>query len=83
MSSNGQSYDAKFDGKKYPIEGDPTHVHVSVKKLTPMQVEERDYRDGKLFDILRLTVSADGKTIHGTDTAVGLGRTSHFTLDKQ
>jgi hypothetical protein len=82
MSSNGQSYDAKFDGNKYPVVGDPTSVSVTVKKLSPTQVEERDYRNGKLIDIVHLSVSADGKTIHGVDTAVQVGRTSRFTLDK-
>jgi hypothetical protein len=83
MSSNGQSYDAKFDGQKYPVVGDPTNVSVTVKKLGPAQVEERDYRNGKLFEIVRLRVSADGKTLHGVDTAVGVGRIGHFTMDKE
>jgi hypothetical protein len=82
MSSNGQSYDAKFDGKKYPVVGDPTNVSVTVKKLSPTQVEERDYRAGKLFEILRLSVSADGKTLHVTDTSVGVARITRYTMDK-
>jgi hypothetical protein len=82
MSSNGQSYDAKFDGKKYAVVGDPTNLSVTVKKLSPTEVEERDYRDGKLLDIVHLSVSADGKTIHGVDTAVQVGRTGRYTLDR-
>jgi hypothetical protein len=82
MSSNGQSYEAKFDGAKYPVLGDPTNVSVTVKKLSPTAVEERDYRGGKLFEIVHLSVSADGKTLHGVDSAVQVGRTTRFTMDK-
>jgi hypothetical protein len=31
--NNGQSYDAKFDGKDYPLQGDPGQTMVSLKKV--------------------------------------------------
>ena len=34
--SNGQSYNAKFDGKEYPVEGDPGHTMVTLKRVAPM-----------------------------------------------
>jgi hypothetical protein len=82
MKSNGQSYDVKFDGKKYPVAGDPTHSRVTVKKIGPSEVEERYYQAGKLVGINHLTVSADGKTIHVATTDVQVGRTNHYTMDK-
>jgi hypothetical protein len=83
FSQNGQSYDAKFDGKKYPIAGDPTGTLVELKKLGPSSVEESDYDKGKLVDVVRMTVSADGKTLQIVDHAVRTNRTNRFTADKQ
>ena len=82
MSSNGQSYDAKFDGKKYPVAGDPTQTKVVVKKLAPDTVEELDYQKGKLVFTLRLKVSADGKTLHATGTDTLTHSITHWTMDK-
>jgi hypothetical protein len=82
MKSNGQSYDAKFDGKKYPVDGDPTHTMVTVKMISPTEVEERDYQGAKFVEIIHMTVSADGKTIKVVDTGVQTGRINHFTMDK-
>jgi hypothetical protein len=82
-SSNGQSYDAKFDGKPVAITGDPTHTKVKVKKLAPTSVLESDYDKGKLVETTRRTVSADGKTVHVVDTDVRSGRINKWTMDKQ
>jgi hypothetical protein len=82
MSSNGQSYDAKFDGKKYPVTGDPAHTKVVVKKLAADEVEEDDYQQGKLIWTGHFKVSADGKTIHASGTAVPTHRSVHWTMDK-
>jgi hypothetical protein len=82
MSSNGQSYDAKFDGKKYAITGDPAHTKVIVKKLTADEVQESDYQQGKLVSIARFKVSADGKTILASSTTPATHRTVRWTMDK-
>jgi hypothetical protein len=60
---NGNSYDAKFDGKDYPINGDPGHTMVSLKRIGNDTIEETDKRDGKIVGVYRMTVSADGKSI--------------------
>jgi hypothetical protein len=83
FSQNGQSYDAKFDGKKYPITGDPTGTMVTLKKLGPSSVEESDYQKGKLVDVERMTVTADGKTLHVVDHNIRTDRTTRYTADKQ
>jgi hypothetical protein len=83
MSYNGQSYDAKFDGKDYPILGDPGNTVVTVKRVGSDTLEETDKRDGKVTDIVRSSVSGDGKTLHVVDTdPIHETRTS-YTMDKQ
>jgi hypothetical protein len=82
MSGNGLSYDAKFDGKKYPITGDPAHTKVVVQKLAANEVQESDYQQGKLIGVTRFKVSADGKTLHVSNTWIPTHRTAHWTMDK-
>lgn len=83
MHWNGQSYDAKFDGKEYPIEGDPGKTTVTVKRINANTVEEIDHRQGKVVDEIRLAAAGDGKTIAVTDKDLAHGQTTTFTLDKQ
>lgn len=75
----GQSYTAKLDGTEAPYMGDPGTTSVSVKKTGPNTLEETDKRDGKVIAVVKITVSADGKTIkfavddklHGTHSEFG------------
>jgi hypothetical protein len=83
FSSNGQTYEAKFDGKQYPITGDVTHTMVRLKKVSPSQVVEYDYDKGKLVGTTRMSVSADGKTLHVTATDTRTKDVTRYTLDKQ
>jgi hypothetical protein len=83
MSANGQSYDAKFDGKEYPVAGDPGHTTVTLKRLSASVVEETDHRQGKVTDVIHLATAADGKTMKVEDKDVAHGQTVTFTLDKQ
>lgn len=82
MSANGQSYDAKFDGKEYPIVGDPGHTTVTLKRISANAVEETDHRQGKVTDVIHLATAADGKTMKIEDKDVAHGQTVTFTLDK-
>jgi hypothetical protein len=83
MSSNGQSYDAKFDGNFYPIVGDPSQSTISVKRIDANSFETTLKELGKVVTIARRTVSADGKTMHVVSRNVQNGRTVRYTLDKQ
>ena len=83
MSWNGQSYDAKFDDKEYPITGDPGHTSVTLKKIDDSSVEEIDHRQGKVVDEIRLSAGKDGKTIDVMDRDMAHGQTVTYTLDKQ
>jgi hypothetical protein len=83
MHANGQSYDARFDGKEYPVVGDPGHTRVTLKKLDDNTIEETDHRLGKVTDEIRLATSADGKSLTITDKDVLHDQTSSVTFDKQ
>jgi len=80
---NGNSYDAKFDGKDYPIQGDPGHTMVSLKRIGNDTIEETDKRDGKVVGVSRMTVSKDGKSIQVQYTDKQQGTTTTFTMEKQ
>jgi hypothetical protein len=83
MHANGQSYNAKFDGKEYPVEGDPGHTLVTLKRIDPNTVVETDRRNGKITDEVRLAAAKDGKTVKLTDKDLIHGQTTTITLDKQ
>jgi hypothetical protein len=83
MNANGQSYNAKFDGKEYPIEGDPGHTMVTLKRVDANTVIETDRRQGKVTDEIRLAAAKDGKTIDLIDKDQIHGQTTTITLEKQ
>lgn len=60
----GEKFDAKFDGKDYPVEDDPGHSVVSVKRVSPNEVEITTKRNGKVVGVLHLNTSFDGNSIH-------------------
>ena len=80
---NGNSYDAKFDGKDYPIQGDPGHTMVSLKRIADNTIEETDKRDGKVVGVSHLTVSKDGKSIQVEYTDKQHGTKTTFSMEKQ
>lgn len=76
----------KFDGKDYPLTGDPASNARSYKKMDDRTMDFANKRDGKVTVTGRLTVSADGKTrtvtVTGTD-ANGKKVTYTSVYDKQ
>ncbi len=83
MRANGQSYTARFDGRKYPVEGDPGHTEVVLKKINVRTVHETDYRQGRVVDEIDLIAAADGKSLLVTDRDVAHGQTTSMVFDKQ
>jgi hypothetical protein len=83
MNWNGQSYNAKFDGKQYPVHGDPGKTRVTVKRLDARTVDETDHRQGKVTDEIHLAAASDGKSIQVTDHDVVHQQITTYTLDKQ
>ncbi len=59
----GESFDAKFDGKDYPVKNDLPGTVVSLKKVNDRTIEQAIKRDGKVLFVNTMAVSADGKTM--------------------
>lgn len=60
----GEKFEAKFDGKDYPVEDDPGHTMVAARLLSPDEVELTSRRDGKVVAIKQMSVVPGGKSIH-------------------
>ena len=78
----GESYDAKFDGKEYPIQGAAGYT-VSLTKVNDRSIDETDRRDGKVVSVSHLTVSADGKTLTVRSEDKVQGTTTTYTATRQ
>jgi hypothetical protein len=76
----------KFDGKDYPVSGDPISDTRSVKKINDHTLEFGAKKGGKVITTGRIVVAADGKsrtvTVHGTDPT-GKKFTNTAVYDKQ
>ena len=76
----------KFDGKDYPLTGDPTADSRSYTKVDDRTLTLDNKKDGKVTTHGRIVVSADGKTrtltASGKDSA-GKKITSTAVYDKQ
>lgn len=83
MRGNGQSYEAKFDGKEYPVAGDPGKTTVLLRKIDDATVEETNHRRGKVVDQIRLEPAKDGNTITVTDKDISHGQTVTYIMERQ
>jgi hypothetical protein len=76
----------KFDGKDYPVTGDPTSDTRAYKRVNDHTLEVTNKKGNKGTTTARIVVSADGKsrtvTSHGTD-ANGKKISSTAVYDKQ
>lgn len=77
----GESYDAKFDGKDYPVKGDRAGGTVSLKKVNESTIEETYKQDGKPVQVNQFT--AQGKTLKVVSKNLRRGTTESFTAEKQ
>jgi hypothetical protein len=63
----------KFDGKDYPVSGDPTSDTRAIKKIDDHNYELTVKKDGKVTMSGKAVISADGKTrtvtVSGTNAA--------------
>src|ERR1700730_3773189 len=57
----GVSWEAKLDGKEYPVKGTYANETVSLKQLGDRSIEATFKRDGKIVSVDKITVSGDGK----------------------
>jgi hypothetical protein len=76
----------KFDGKDYPVTGDPNADARSYKKVNATTLTFENKKDGKAMLTGRITISADGKTrtVHLSGTGPDGKKVSSTTVyDKQ
>jgi len=60
---------AKFDGKDYPVKGDPGRDAVSVRKIDDYTLEITNKKAGKVLSTIRAVYAHDGKS--RTETTTG------------
>ena len=64
------SYTASYDGKDYPVTGNPDWDMTSLKRVNPNTVEFTRKKAGKVVQTGSQVISADGKTRTITTTGV-------------
>jgi hypothetical protein len=63
------SFEAKFDGKDYPVTGDPTSDSISYRRVGANTLKSTTKKGGKIVSEATIVVSKDGKvtTVNFTD----------------
>ena len=79
----GEKFFAKFDGKFYPVEDDPGQTLVAAKLVDANTVELTHKRKDKIVSVARLSVAADGRTLHVLFENKDTGTTTSFDFRKQ
>ena len=68
-----REWKGQFDGKDYPLAGDPNSGTRAYKVINDRALEGIDKKDGKVTTTARIVLSADGKTrtvtVKGTNVA--------------
>ena len=82
VTTGGSYFEAKFDGKDYPMQEDAGHSAVSLRMLRDGTIEEMDKQNGKIVRITRMTVSRDGQSMRVKSIDKQLGRISTYTSKK-
>lgn len=62
-------WSAKFDGKDYPVKGDPNRDMVALRKIDDYTIEITSKKEGKVIRTVRIVHARDGKT--KTETGAG------------
>jgi hypothetical protein len=79
----GESYTAKFDGKDYPVKGDPGSDMVSLKRIDANTFEETFKKNGKVVSVNHFAFAADGKTGNVTGENKVQGTTIKYAIVKK
>ena len=79
--SGRESYEAKFDGKDYPV-GKDLHSTVSLTLIDENTLEETDKHNGRVLNVSRMTVSKDGTTMTVESQDEQRGATMTYTAEK-
>jgi hypothetical protein len=79
----GEKYTAKLDGKDYPVKGSYYSDSVSLKRVGERTIEETDKLQGKVVQVVKMTVSPDGKKMTEVFTDQVNGRIFTYFAEKQ
>jgi hypothetical protein len=82
-AATGETYEAKFDGKDYPVKGDRGGSVVSLTKISENSIDEIVKRDGKMVAVNHMTVSEDGKTMAVKSDDKERGTTTSYVMIRQ
>ena len=79
------SYEAKFDGKDYPVTGDPSSDSVSYQRVNANTLKGKTTKGGKVATDATIVVSKDGKitTVNYTDYSQGKPAKGTGVYEKQ
>jgi hypothetical protein len=79
------SFDPKFDGKEYPVKGDPDTDTVSLHRVNEREITFTYRKAGKITSKIKAMVSKDGKTttLLVTDLSQNKPQTGTYVYDKQ
>jgi hypothetical protein len=81
ISDGSESYEAKFDGKDHPVNGD-SHSTVLHELVDENTMEETEKRDGKIVSVTLMTLSKDGKSMKVEVADKQRGQTMTYTAEK-
>ena len=70
LGASKSEFTARFDGKDYPIRGNPNADVVALKRIDDRSYEVIGKKGGKVTITSRVTLSADGKTRTVVQTGV-------------
>jgi hypothetical protein len=56
------SYEAKFDGKDYPVTGDPYSDSVVLQQINQREIKFTNKKSGKVVSVTDAVISKDGRT---------------------
>jgi hypothetical protein len=79
----GQSYAARLDGTETRLKGDLGDTRVSVKRLGEDTIEETDRHNGRVVEVTRFTLSADGQSLIVSIENKAKGTIRHFVAHRQ
>jgi hypothetical protein len=78
-------YEAKYDGKDYPINGDPNADAISLQRVNEHQIKFDIKKAGKVVSKLDVVIAKDGKsaTVKSEDYVEGKTKKATTVYDKQ
>ena len=82
VSGGSLSFDAKFDGKDYPVHGDSGST-VALKLIGDDTIEETAKQDGKVMRVTITAVAKDGRSMRVESTDKQRGGTMTYTARKR